>query len=468
MPKINFGTGLASLLGGVAAGGAQNLQQEYAQEQRDKEHEKMRQEQFEDAKAERTRQDQEQQLEQQQHIKNWDIGSGLINKYLGVESPDPSATLELSKQGNLLGIDLPSIYNEMAARKESQPYKTDLQGKTIYGKDGLPIKSDWYNQEKAFQKAALPDEYDVRANKHIRRYGKFDPNRNEWMLGADGKPLVTEKQTGEDILEKNNELVEGYGSPIIFTKAVASDFKKKADEINNSWNEAQKRSNDLKTNPVDDMKYGTEANKFYQNRPYASQKDLEADMGRPMTKEEVDKWQSGNTPTDNQLKSIVRKSYSDLGWRKPTRLQRNLDSEIDQVIQGSKPVKNVLNNIYGEIEDNKVIDDKAKSEIFDKAIVDAFDKKEIDTHGVNVLTLKRVATFGTYPPNGIYYNNKKQEFQPVPEEPKTKVETKKSAREISNQKTLKAKKKIPQVGDVVGGYKFKGGDVSKKSNWEKV
>ena len=406
MPPLNFGTGLASLLGGFARGETHNLQQQYAQEQRDEERRKAK----EDAERER--------LQRANDI------IGFVGKYTTGE-PNPKAEEEIEAEDLRRGWGgiAPQYYGTIAKSKSSQPYKLDGSGNTVYDENNEPVISGWY--QPTYKPTPYGQRADVEANRWIRQEGWYDPNTDKWQTDPNNpdKPLLKET-TGEPIKVKNPNDTKGKGSaPFIFAPQSNQYIKNKADRLLSERNNAMKYSQSLGQNPYMAKDYVSEANKVWKSMQDETGVKTNPETNQPYTQQDA--------------RNQAVKNISDRGWKKAN----NLGDDFRELVQSILPNEPRAKKYYDENIKNFNKDD------FWKGVVKGYSKGDLDNHDVNVLSNAYLSITGERP-SGEYYNvnDKEYEIQPeVAKESKKSPEPLRAKKLDTSGKTKKKKYNIIKV-----------------------
>ena len=405
MAKLNLGTGLASLLTGVAEGTAYNLQQQNAQAIRDKEQEKMHQQSLQDKENERTRQDEIQKQEQQARMKKVAGGFDFIKQYLDpTKPPNPNAVQDISKYSATQDMDFMPFYNEAASNLQSQPYLSPEQ-------TGAPT-NPWYVPK--YEKRPVGHKGDVQANK-MRQYWQYvDPNTGESQKDAKGNPY--EEVTNLGNMVETNPNYTGIGSS---KKTLPKPIKNNLERLSKQYTD---------------------------------------EVGNARTVSEA--LQSGKIP--GKLFSTPQQvlDFSNKGWMKAEEKRKHFDDYVNQLLPTAPKAQNYVDEQWSATPKGE----RPDKDEFRNGVIENYRNNKFDNHDVNLLAYKYLAMYGEFP-QGTQYNlqSKEEEIQPEVKSGKKKV-----SKTSTETKPLRAKKNVPQVGDVVDGYKFKGGNPAKQENWEAV
>ena len=392
MVNINFGTGLASLLGGFAKAQANTNNQDWAKEQREEEI----------RKAERER------------VQRANDIIGFVGKYTTGE-PNPKAEEEIEAEDLKRGWGgiAPQYYGTIAKAKSSQPYKLNESGNIAYDENNEPIISGWYSP--TYKPTPYGQRADIEANRWIRQEGWYDPIIDKWQTDPNNpdKPLLKET-TGEPIKVRNPNDVKGKGSStFIFTPQSNQYIKNKADKLISERNDATKYSQSLGQNPRIAKNYISEANKLW--------KSMQNNDGTIKTNPET------NQPyTEEDAKQQAVRNISDRYWKKANNLGDDFRALIGSILPNNPKAK----KYYDENIKNFNKDD------FWDGVIKGYSKGELDNHDVNVLSNAYLSITGERP-SKEYYNVNDKEFELNPED--IKEEKKSKTKKEEPAPTIKAK-----------------------------
>ena len=413
---IDFGTGLASLLTGFSMGATHTLQQKYAQEQRDKEREKFIQEAHqtkqEDIQAQRDYQDQMQQQEIQARQKQAQDIVGFIAPYISSDSPNPKAAEEIEKEDLLRGWGGVGTqhYGSIVDARKSQPYSYDANGNIVKDENGNPKISNWYERNYS-QERTIRHENDPKNNETTEIKARFDPNINLPQMDGGGNPIEIRGKSWKTLVENKGSTGDKISAPRIFSK----------EAVKNNYKEA--------------MAFETAINKERETIDYLSQ--------HPVSHSE--------TKRNAALKAVsINAKVAQDKYDNYVNMQVPTISKAGQeyIGDGNHPDKGVYLN----------------------GIIKGFRDGTFNTHDVNVMLMKYHSMYKERAPSTAYNAETKEEEiqqeQPTKSTVKSKPEIVKEPNPSEPTKPIKGKKKVPNKGDVVSGYKFKGGDPAKQENWE--
>jgi hypothetical protein len=403
MPQLNLGTGLASLLGGFAKQTTTNLQQQYAQEQRDREREKMRQERFQDAETERTRRDQEQQIQLQveQNQRNKDVD--VIGSLLGDPSKPFSSDMirKAAEYDTRYNRNISPALSTITENLQGQPYieinRPDMKG-VIPNPNYVPKYTD---------KRVVRHEVNKANNETTEIVHRYDPNTDTPEMDSNDKP-VEERGKSWKTIETNPNYTSGVGSSSFrLPKTTANQVNTLAKKYTDSVANAKIASQYLSTNASQSPFYNAEIKRLQDEEP-----DL----------------------SDAEIRQKAISNISDRGWTKAEQERQHFDDFITPLIASHPQADEFLQSEYDRA---KGIPDK---DVYWSDVVDGYKDGTLDNHAVNLLSQKYLAMYGQFP-DKMAYNANTREREIVKEKPEPK-EPRKSARQVSNEKTLIAKKPI--------------------------
>jgi hypothetical protein len=428
MDKLNFGTGLASLLTGIAKGETHNLQQDYALQQREAKQMRMRelsrQEKSEDAEANRTRQDQEQSLAIQKRIQTvqgaYSKLRSLQSDVLGGKKSLIDARQEASQHDQENGTGIANDFDQWGSAIQQEP--------TLTQSDGTEAENPLYVA--TYKPTVIRTEGHPEANQNREIETDVDPKTGK------RKPGAVERVAKTYPLREKNPNNAGY-SPYQLPKTTEKQLSTYRKQYTDALDNANIVSKYLSTN--------SQGNKLVDQEAQRIQTEQDDNGISPNDKDYMNQ---------DQIRQKAIENVSNIGWNKEAEMRTHFNQFLDPIIATHEQADSFVADHEN--------DDK---DAYQKAAIDTYKKGDLDAYGLFLVSQKSLGKYRELI-NPNRYNESQQEDMPVQKKSQSTPKTEKKTITKKPVKGKLDKETAREYYQKAGGDKNKAMQMAKDDGYE--